>query len=341
MSLNLPRLPSKNHLRPTMRHLACHALALVSAICLSASALADTTRKVWLETTHGPIILSLNGEAAPISTANFLAYVDSGFYDGLIFHRVIEDFVIQAGGYDRNLLFRAPTRDMIQGEAGNGLKNEPYTIAMGLVGGDPNSAQSQFYINTTTNSHLDGDYTVFGQVTAGQATVDQINQLTTTRTANIANSDLPLETPMIIRAVEVDDYPLMPLHTGSWYNEATSGTGFNIEITHDASTESGPLAVVYWYDFDQGEQIWLTGVKTFQWGDHEITLDLVTATSPVAGADFRQPPEREAFETWGTLQIQFLSCAQGRVTFDSPSKGRETIDVVRLTLPTDASCESL
>lgn len=317
------------------------ALALVGVLYMSTSAIAQTDKKVWLDTTHGPIILSLDEAAAPIATSNFLAYVNSGFYDGLIFHRVIRNFVIQAGAYDRQFAFRTPTRNTIQGEAGNGLKNEPYTIAMGLVNGDPNSAQSQFYINTTNNSHLDGDYTVFGQVIAGQATIDAIDQLTTTRTANIANSDLPFESPMIIRAREVEAYPLMALHTGSWYNEATSGTGFNIEITHDASTESGPLAVVYWYDFNQGEQIWLTGVSTFEWGDHKISLDLVTASSPVAAADFRQPPEREAFENWGTLTIEFLSCSRGQVTFDSPSKGKETVEVVRLTLPTTASCETL
>lgn len=206
---------------------------------------------------------------------------------------------------------------------------------MGLVGGDVDSAQSQFYINVGTNDYLDDDYTVFGSVIAGQSTVQRISQLRT------IGEDVPLEVPRIRRAVQTAGYPLMPLHTGSWFNADTSGTGFNIEITNDASTESGPLAIVYWYDFSEGQPIWLTGVGSFEWGDHTITLDLLYTPSPVADADFRTPPAREAFESWGTLTIEFSSCASGAVSYDSPSAGTATVDVTRLSLPVGESCESL
>ena len=311
------------------------AVLLVLAVALASTAAAQTSPRVWLETTHGPILLELDAEKAPITTENFLNYVNEGFYDGLVFHRVILDFVIQAGGFDRRLNAVTPTQNTIKSEANNGLLNERYTIAMGLVGGDVDSAQSQFYINADDNDFLDESYTVFGRVVAGQATVDRINRLRT------IGSDVPLEAPAILWAKETNEFPLMPLHTGSWYNEATSGTGFNIEITHDASTESGPLAIVYWYDFDQGKQIWLTGVKAFEWGDHVVSIDVVTANYPVAGADFRQPPDTEAFEAWGTVDIEFSSCDRGQVRFDSPTKGQAVVDVVRLSLPVGASCESL
>lgn len=310
-----------------------HSVLLVLVLALASATFAQTSPRVWLETTHGPILLELDAEKAPITTENFLSYVNEGFYDGLIFHRVVREFVIQAGGFDRQLNEVSPTQSPIKSEANNGLLNERYSIAMGLVGGDVDSAQSQFYINADDNDFLDESYTVFGRVVAGQATVDRINQLRT------IGSDVPLEAPAILWAKETAQFPLMPLHTGSWYNESTSGTGFNIEITHDASTESGPLAIVYWYDFDQGKQIWLTGVKAFDWGDHKVSIDLVTATYPVAGADFRQPPE--TFEAWGTLEIEFSSCARGQVRFDSPAKGQAVIDVVRLSLPVGFSCESL
>jgi len=308
---------------------------MVSSMFCAGLSFAEPEQRVWLETTHGPILLALATEDAPITTENFLDYVETGFYDGLVFHRVVRDFVIQSGGFDRNLVFRPPTSGTIKGEANNGLLNAPYRIAMGLVGGDPDSAQSQFYINTANNDFLDGDYTVFGEVVAGQATVDRINGLI--RDPN----DRPFELPRILHARKTEGFPVMALHTGSWYDEQTSGTGFNLEITNDASTESGPLAVVYWYDFDQGEQIWLTGVQSFEWGDHQITIDLIGTDSPVADANFRVPPNNEAFEKWGTLTIEFRGCAQGTFGYESPTKGQGQVDVVRLTLPANTTCESL
>ena len=312
-------------------------IGIVGLLCalVTSNAWASDLPRVWLDTTHGPILLELDDQNAPITTENFLNYVNSGFYDGKIFHRVISGFVIQSGAYDADLVFYEPTQDTIESEANNGLLNRPYTIAMGLVGGDVNSAQAQFYINTGNNDYLDADYTVFGSVIAGQASVERISRLRT------IGEDVPLEAPRIKRAVQVEGYPMMPLHTGSWYNVETSGTGFNIEITHDASTESGPLAIVYWYDFSAGEQIWLTGVRDFEWGNHMVTVDLLTAESPVSDADFRQPPQGSAFTTWGTLTIEFLSCTEGQLTFDSPTKGSSVISITRLSTPVGESCESL
>lgn len=311
--------------------LACLCLSL---LCIQTSQ-AQTLPRVWMETTHGPILLELDDQAAPITTENFLNYVDSGFYDAKIFHRVIDGFVIQSGAYDANLVFYEPTQETIESEANNGLANDPFTIAMGLVGGDVDSAQSQFYINVGSNNYLDEDYTVFGSVIAGQATVSRISKLRT------VGEDVPLEVPSIQWAVQTSGYPLMPLHTGSWFNPETSGTGFNIEITNDASTETGPLMIVYWYDFWQGEQLWLTGVGSFEWGDHTLTLELLGAPSPVAGADFQTPPDREAFVPWGTVTIEFSSCSEGEVSYDSPSQGSGVIEITRLSLPVGDSCDSL
>ncbi len=138
---------------------------------------------VVLDTSFGPITIELDQEKAPITVENFLKYVDDGFYDNLIFHRVIPGFMIQGGGFDANMREKTEGQQgKIKNESGNGLSNLPGTIAMARTA-DPNSAQNQFFINLADNSRLDnpgGGYAVFGKVIDGMDVVDKIAKVATT-----------------------------------------------------------------------------------------------------------------------------------------------------------------
>lgn len=136
---------------------------------------------IQIVTTEGAIILELDGRQAPITVGHFLRLVDSGFYDGTIFHRVIPGFMAQAGGHTPDLKLKE-TADMIPNESGNGLSNVRGTVAMARTG-NPHSANSQFFINVADNTRLDPNkdvsrgswgYTVFGQVIEGMDVVDKI-----------------------------------------------------------------------------------------------------------------------------------------------------------------------
>jgi len=146
------------------------------------NAAADTT-SVKMVTSMGEIVIVLDAEKAPKTVENFLAYVDAGFYDGTIFHRVIKDFMIQGGGMDADMNKKA-TREPVDNEAKNGLKNRRGTIAMARTS-DPHSATAQFFINHKDNDNLDypsfdgWGYAVFGQVTSGMDVVDAIAEVPT------------------------------------------------------------------------------------------------------------------------------------------------------------------
>jgi peptidyl-prolyl cis-trans isomerase A (cyclophilin A) len=176
-------------------------VALLLAIC-SLSAIAAGPRVV-MQTTQGDITLELDADKAPTTVANFLEYVDSGFYDGTVFHRVIERFMIQGGGFDTDYQ-RKPTGEPISNEADNGLKNSRGTIAMARTS-DPHSATAQFFINVSDNTFLDypgqdgWGYAVFGRVVDGMDAVDSIaTQPTEVRSAALPN--LPRE-PVIIEHI--------------------------------------------------------------------------------------------------------------------------------------------
>lgn len=158
---------------------------------------------VTLHTTYGPIKIELDAEKAPATVANFLAYVREGFYDGTIFHRVINNFMIQGGGFDADMKQKS-TRDPIENEADNGLKNDKYTIAMARTG-EIHSATSQFFINTADNAFLnhgarDFGYAVFGKVIAGKRVVDAIESVATGNKG--MHQNVPVE-PVIIEKAEV------------------------------------------------------------------------------------------------------------------------------------------
>ena len=155
-------------------------LACLLCVCLGAAA--AEAPMVRLETSAGNIDIELHAAEAPQTVANFLDLVDSNFYDGLIFHRVVANFVIQTGGYDGQLNYREPPRQ-VPNESRNGLANRRGTVAMARLA-DPHSADAQFYINVNDNPHLDpqGDdfgYTVFGEVVAGMEAVTDIELVDT------------------------------------------------------------------------------------------------------------------------------------------------------------------
>lgn len=178
--------------------LGCLALAAPAALAQ------DANPRVELNTTAGKIVLELDPAKAPISVENFLKYVDDGFYDGLIFHRVIKDFMIQGGGFAENLREKSEgVRAPIKNESRNGLSNARGTIAMARTN-NPNSATCQFYINHGDNAFLDtagGGYAVFGKVVEGMDVVDAIaNSQTATRGPL---DDVPVKTVTITSAKRV------------------------------------------------------------------------------------------------------------------------------------------
>jgi peptidyl-prolyl cis-trans isomerase B (cyclophilin B) len=157
---------------------------------------------VLLTTNHGNIKLELDAEKAPKTVENFLNYVRAGHYDGTIFHRVIDGFMIQGGGFEPGMK-QKPTNEPIENEAKNGLKNEPYTIAMARTSA-PHSASAQFFINIKNNSFLDypgqdgWGYCVFGKVSEGMEVVDKIRAVKTTRAG--MHADVPVEDVVIAKA---------------------------------------------------------------------------------------------------------------------------------------------
>lgn len=159
---------------------------------------------VNLHTNFGTITLQLDTEKAPISVANFLKYVESGFYTNTLFHRVIDGFMIQGGGFEPGMKQKT-TLAKIQNEANNGLKNEAYTIAMARAS-EPHSATSQFFINVADNAFLNFTeptsqgygYCVFGRVVKGTEVVDKIKKMKTG--SNSGHQDVPLQNIVIQRA---------------------------------------------------------------------------------------------------------------------------------------------
>jgi cyclophilin family peptidyl-prolyl cis-trans isomerase len=190
-----------------MRRFLLAGLALLT-LTLAGTVLAANP-KVNLQTNKGLIVIELYPDQAPQSVANFLAYVDAGFYDGTIFHRVIPDFMIQGGGFTADLE-KKETRAPIPNEADNGLKNERGTLAMARTN-DPHSATAQFFINHKDNAFLDHSgkntrgwgYAVFGRVTDGMSVVDAI-ATTPTGAKGIFPKDVPLETILIQKASRSD-----------------------------------------------------------------------------------------------------------------------------------------
>ena len=163
--------------------------------------------QVDLQTNKGTIRIELDDAKAPVSSQNFLAYVDAGHYDGTVFHRVIPGFMVQGGGFEPGMQ-QKPTDAPVENEANNGLKNKNYTVAMARTQA-PHSASAQFFINVADNEFLNHTaptaqgwgYAVFGKVVGGADVVDEIEKVATTRKGG--HADVPSEDVVIERAVEV------------------------------------------------------------------------------------------------------------------------------------------
>lgn len=161
---------------------------------------------VEFDTTHGAIVIELDAQKAPVTVANFLDYVESGHYDGTVFHRVIDGFMIQGGGMDSKMNEKR-TGTPIKNEADNGLKNDVGTIAMARTS-EPHSATAQFFINVKNNDFLNytsptpqgWGYAVFGKVTDGMDVVNQIKGVATGRYGH--HADVPT-TPVVINSAKV------------------------------------------------------------------------------------------------------------------------------------------
>lgn len=181
-----------------MKVLLSLVLALVASTAFAAGP------QVALDTNQGRIVLELNTDAAPATVENFLGYVQSGHYDGTIFHRVIDGFMIQGGGFTADMR-QKPTRAPIKNEADNGLRNTVGTIAMARTR-DPHSATAQFFINVNDNASLNHSaptaagygYAVFGRVVQGMDVVQRIAKLPTTRVG--MHADVPRDPVVIEKA---------------------------------------------------------------------------------------------------------------------------------------------
>lgn len=179
-------------------------LATLAAAAIAVPAAIAADPRVEIETTQGTIVLELAADRAPQTVANFLQYVKDGHYDGTQFHRVIDGFMIQGGGFDRAFRQR-PTRAPVKNEASNGLRNDRGTVAMARTP-DPHSASAQFFINLKNNDFLNykqptpqgWGYAVFGTVVAGMDVVDRIAKLPTGTVG--PHQNVPAEAVMIERA---------------------------------------------------------------------------------------------------------------------------------------------
>jgi cyclophilin family peptidyl-prolyl cis-trans isomerase len=192
--------------------------ALLIALAVAPAAFASNP-KVELKTSLGSVVIDLYPENAPQTVENFLQYVKDGFYDGTVFHRVIPGFMVQGGGFTRNLQ-QKPTRPAIRNEAGNGLRNAVGTVAMARTK-DPHSATAQFFINVADNDFLDFKspdengygYTVFGRVSSGMDVVQKMLQVPTATVGphqNVPRTPIVIENARLIDAAPAKSKPAKP-----------------------------------------------------------------------------------------------------------------------------------
>jgi cyclophilin family peptidyl-prolyl cis-trans isomerase len=190
--------------RRTFIHRVAALSAALSLATLIQGAQAAQNPQVTLKTNMGDIVLELYPEKAPKTVANFLKTVKSGHYNGTVFHRVINNFMIQGGGFDK-AMNQKPTTGTVQNEANNGLKNEAYSVAMARTS-DPHSASAQFFINLKDNGFLDfpgqdgWGYAVFGKVVKGTEVVNKIKSVETTNSG--MHQNVPVQ-PIVIESASV------------------------------------------------------------------------------------------------------------------------------------------
>ncbi len=195
---------SRSFIKPLIALLTKFLASTVLVGLLTHCAVVNKAPRVEMHTTMGTIVLELYPDKAPKTVTNFLQYAKEGQYDGTIFHRVIDGFMIQGGGFDQNMQQKS-THEPIENEAKNGLKNTPYTIAMARTG-EPHSATSQFFINVENNQALDypgqdgWGYCVFGKVIEGMEVVDKIKRVNTS--SRMMHQNVPIKT-IVINSVSI------------------------------------------------------------------------------------------------------------------------------------------
>ncbi len=308
---------------------------LLAIALLAASGFASAQNpRVLFDTDRGPLLLELDNVRAPNTSANFLRYVDDGAYDSTLIQRVVRNFIVQGGAF-KDSGAEVVRRAAIASERNNGLLNVPGTISMALSGNPPNvnSATSDWFINAGTNTALDPNFTVFGKVIFGNKTLVGINT-----TPLFTGSEQPIRMPLLKRAVRVaaGQFPILPLHTGSWFDPAKSGRGFLVEVAAASGAETGPFMLVTWYDFFEGKQIWLVGIAPFTWGASSVEVPLQISTGAQFGAAY-DPSQVLNNPTWGRITIKFTGCDAGTFSYTS-IYGDGTVPVRSLTLPTNESC---
>ncbi len=310
------------------------SLALLAA---SGFAAAQNAPRVLLETDRGPMLLQLDVQRAPNTVANFLAYVDDGSYNATLIQRVVPNFIVQGGAF-KDTGAAITRRPAINSERNNGLLNTHGKIAMALSGNPPNinSATSDWFINTATNTTLDQHFTVFGEVVFGLRTLAAINN---TPRFSGSGAEQPIRMPLLKRAVRVAEgkFPILPLHTGSWYDPTKSGRGILLEITQASGSETGPLLVLSWYDYFEGEQAWFTGAVPFQWGAHELVVPMQVTRGGEFGDAF-DPAQVIANPAWGTLTVRFTGCATAEFSYES-DYGNGNLTLQHLTEPVETLCK--
>jgi cyclophilin family peptidyl-prolyl cis-trans isomerase len=283
---------------------------------------------VWIQTDQGPLLVRMDTERTPLTVANFLSYVDEDFYDGMLFHRIVNNFVVQSGAFLETGLPRSPSRPPVASERNNDTGNRAGTISLALTGNpsNPESGQAGFFFNLQDNSAtLDAQFTAFGEIAFGIGTLLRMNALTTT-------NQQPLRPPYIQFAVRTTGFPIMPLHSGSWFDPANPRRGFVLEIVNDASDDSGPLANVYWYDYSAGEQLWATGLAPFEYGASVVTIPLLVTEGGQFGQAY-DPSQVVVDSDFGTLTLRFSGCATGQFSYQT-RLGNGSAPVTRLTIPT-------
>lgn len=311
-------------------------LSLVLLV-LSGQVFAQSAPRVLLDTDRGPMLLQLDAVRAPNTVANFLAYVEDGSYNTTLIQRVVPDFIIQGGSFKDTgaAILRKPA---INTERNNGLLNTSGMIAMALSGNPPNvnSATSDWFINTGTNTSLNEHFTVFGEVVFGLRTLAAINN---TPRFSGSGAEQPIRMPLVKRALRVADgeFPILPLHTGAWYDPTKSGRGILLEVTQGSGSEAGPLLALSWYDYFEGEQAWFTGVVPFQWGAHEVVVPLQVTRGGEFGADY-DPTQVVANPAWGTLTVRFTGCATAEFSYES-DYGDGSLSLQHLTEPVGTLCK--
>jgi peptidyl-prolyl cis-trans isomerase A (cyclophilin A) len=311
---------------------------------LPLAAFAQTPPRVLLDTDRGPILLELDAVNTPRTTANFLAYVDDGSFNNTLFHRIVPNYVVQAGILTSSFR-QIQARPTVASEVRPAPSNLRGTVAMAL-GTNPNgsvnrnSATSSFFINTKDNANLDTDFTVFGRVVYGLGLVDELNAEPLFPSGNPQQPDSePVRYPLIKRAVRTSGFPVLGLHTGSWYDPDQSGRGFVVEVTQAApgtSASNQPLMIVYWYDYFEGKQIWMNGAQAFDWGASEVTVPLQITRGAQFGAGF-VPGEVEYDRGWGSVTVRFTGCDRGQFRFES-SYGNGEYSLRRITIPNGSRC---